>query len=336
MPTNEPQLHERLRALLPSARAESCQIIATFLDIRGFSTFSAAGESVDIALYLRAAYSAILRDYFSDAVFFKPTGDGLLVVHELSDDTEQVKALVNSILERSLTLVKGFGTITSTDVLINFEVPSELGIGIARGTVTKLVAGGFVLDYTGRCLNLAARLMDKARPCGVVFADSHALNLMSQESATRFHQDRICIRGIADTDPMAVFVSSDVRIARGDREPLPESRFTWGDASELSVAEVRETSGYSFWLPRTPRSFEEVGVHFEYPSLDKNGKDTGTVHSIDLEGELDERPSGPVVTVSFDSVKRALQAVAETTLTFWGNKKTRVKFTPFICVVDDN
>jgi hypothetical protein len=46
-------LHERLRELLGSARAESCRVVATFRDIRGFSTFSAQGESFDSALYLR-------------------------------------------------------------------------------------------------------------------------------------------------------------------------------------------------------------------------------------------------------------------------------------------
>jgi hypothetical protein len=56
---SEPQLHERLRELLGSARAESCQVVATFLDIRGFSTFSAQGESFDSALYLRSVFGGL-------------------------------------------------------------------------------------------------------------------------------------------------------------------------------------------------------------------------------------------------------------------------------------
>src|SRR5712692_12073557 len=75
MATPEPQLHERLRALLPSAGAESCRVIATFLDIRGFSTFSEKGESFDVASYLSSIYSTILTSYFPDADFFKPTGE---------------------------------------------------------------------------------------------------------------------------------------------------------------------------------------------------------------------------------------------------------------------
>ena len=66
-------------------------------------------------------------------------------------------------------LVEAFGQITANDFMINFPVPQRLGVGVARGTATRLASGGQVLDYTGRCLNLAARLMDKARPYGVVF-----------------------------------------------------------------------------------------------------------------------------------------------------------------------
>lgn len=87
-----PQLHQRLLELLPSAHAESCQIVATFLDIRGFSTFSAAGESFDTALYLRSVFTSVPSRCFADADFFKPTGDGLLLVYELTDDAEHVVA----------------------------------------------------------------------------------------------------------------------------------------------------------------------------------------------------------------------------------------------------
>lgn len=62
MSTPEPQLHERLRSLLPSAESVSCRVIATFLDIRDFSTFSEKGESFDTASYLRAVYSATRWD----------------------------------------------------------------------------------------------------------------------------------------------------------------------------------------------------------------------------------------------------------------------------------
>jgi hypothetical protein len=131
-----PQLHERLRELLPTAQAESCQVVATFLDIRGFSTFSARGESFDSALYLRSVYSEILASHFDDSDFFKPTGDGLLLIHELPADAQRVPSIVSSILARSVALADDFGDITAEDYMVNFAVPQQLGVGIARGSAT--------------------------------------------------------------------------------------------------------------------------------------------------------------------------------------------------------
>ena len=238
------QPHERLHALLPSAVAESCQVIATFLDIRGFSSFSAKGESFDSALYLRSVYSTILDKYFADVNFFKPTGDGLLLVHELPPDAAKVRSLVNSVLGRCLALVDDFGQLTDTDIMVNFPAPQRLGVGIARGSVTRLVSDRMVLDYTGRCLNLAARLMDKARPFGVVFSDKHALALMEPEVAASFKEDRICIRGISEQEPLGIYITRGVEITASDREPVTSSLFAWGEPETLSVEKVRGLDTY--------------------------------------------------------------------------------------------
>src|SRR5271167_3529599 len=102
------QLHEQLRGLLPTAHAESCQVVATFVDIRGFSSFAAKGESFDSALYLRSVYAAILTSYFPDVDFFKPTGDGLFLVHEPPPEAPKVPAVVSSVLARCVRLVDEF------------------------------------------------------------------------------------------------------------------------------------------------------------------------------------------------------------------------------------
>lgn len=333
----EPQLHQRLRELLPSARAVSCQVVATFLDIRGFSTFSAQGESFDSALYLRSAYSAILAEYFPDADFFKPTGDGLFIVHDLPDDAEQVPVTVSSLLTRSVALIDEFGQITDGDYMVNFAVPQQLGIGIARGSVTRLESGGVVLDYTGRCLNLAARLMDKARPYGVVFHDKHAAHLMDEEIATSFSEDRVCIRGISDQEPIPIFISAGVDISRADREPVPQSKNTWGNTSSVSVAEILKSSSYSFWLPRAPRSYERAGVYIVYPNYDEQGNQSGN-RSFTLFGDVKERPQGVVVMIDMSTVKGHLANVPPTTITklLGRTKTTFVTFTTFCGPSDDS
>ena len=300
MPEDAPplQLHEQLRRLLGAAHAESCQVVATFLDIRGFSTFAASGESFDAAVYLRSAFSRILSDYFPDSDYFKPTGDGLMLIHCVPvDQTDAVPTMVSSILEKATELVDDFGELTADDFMVNFPVPALLGVGIARGSATRLVSAGHVLDYTGRCLNLAARLMDKARPHGVVFHDRHAEQLMSPDIAQLFTPDRVCIRGISDETPIPIHVSSGVEIRPSDREAPPASSYRWGVAQELSLKDVRSSSGHGFYLPRHPYSYETAQVHVQWDVFDEKGKRTGSVRSLTVLGVLDESPHGTLIRI---------------------------------------
>jgi class 3 adenylate cyclase len=327
------QLHERFHELLGSARAETCQVVATFADIRGFSTFTAQGESFDTALYLRSVFSTVLSVHFPDATFFKSTGDGLLLIHELPSNPQQVPEVVSSILSRSVSLVAAFGQITANDYMINFPVPQKLGVGVARGSVTRLMSDVGVLDYTGRCLNLAARLMDKARPAGVVFADQHAKQLMDTELARQFSDDQVCIRGISEQRPLAIVTSRGVEIAASDREPIPEADHVWGVESTLSLNEIRSSSSYAFYLPRPPRSFERVGVHVEYPLFDNDGRPKPAVSWLSVPGTYLERPNGPMVRIDLKRVKEHVKDLPETTtgkvLGFTHTKITYVTFAPF-------
>jgi hypothetical protein len=220
--------------------------------------------------------------------------------------------------------------------MVNFPVPKKLGVGIARGSATRLISDGGVLDYTGRCLNLAARLMDKARPSGVVFADSHAKQLMTPEIALLFAGDKVCIRGISEHDPLPILITKDVEIAPSDREPIPEARQTWGDESTMSVADVRESSSHAFYLPRPPRSYECVGVHVEYPLFDKDGRPTGSVSWLEVDGKYLPQPNGSIVRIDLKEVKDCIKQLPATTtgkILGW-TKTTYVTFTPFLEPID--
>lgn len=309
-------------------------MVATFLDIRSFSTFSEKGESFDTATYLSSVYSTILATYFPNASYFKPTGDGLLIIHDLPDDRDHVPYAVSEILSQCAALVEAFSRITADDYMINFPVPQRLGAGVARGTATRLMSGDYVLDYTGRCLNLAARLMDKARPYGVVFADDRAAMLMEPEVAELFSKDRVCIRGIAEEEPIPVYITAGVEITVADREPLARAGRVWGDPQTLSLAEIRKNSSYGFYLPRAPHSYETAMMHVEYPDFDKEGKRTATVRSLDMTGRVEEHPNGPIVFVPLkraqDSLSEAPETTAGTFLGFARTKTTYVTFTPFL------
>jgi class 3 adenylate cyclase len=330
--SDEQQLHERLRALLPHAHAESCQVVATFLDIRSFSAFAARSESFDAAIYLRSVYQTVLTSVFADTHFFKPTGDGLLLVHQLPSSSEQVPPFVSTILRRCVLLVREFGHITGDDFMVNFPVPQQIGIGVARGSATRLVSGSIVLDYTGRCLNLAARLMDKARPSGVVFADLHADRLIDEGLALSFSADRVCIRGIAEEDPIAVSITDDVVLSPADREPIGTTRNVWGYPTEMDVADVKRRSNFGFYLPRAPRSYESASVHVEIPGFRQDGERDGSTSSLTIAGDVEEEPDGCLVRINLRDVHSALRSVPSTvTSKFLGlTRKTKVKFTPFI------
>lgn len=161
---------------MQDAEGFSDLVVVVFLDVRGFSTFAGMAESGEAALFLRRVYLNIVDEYFPDSAFFKPTGDGLVIVRHF--DRSNLGDEVTSAISTSLRLVEAFPHLTERDPMVNFEVPTSLGVGIARGAATRLASGDLTLDYSGRPLNLAARLMDLARPRGVVLtvACSKALN----------------------------------------------------------------------------------------------------------------------------------------------------------------
>src|SRR5918996_3324855 len=145
-------MHRQLKDLLHQARGESHLVLVVFLDTRGFSAWMS--ESSEAAIFLRSTYTKILDDYFSTASFFKPTGDGLLII--LDYDDANLRKVVQTAVQTSIRLIEDFPNICAGDPMVNFETPDKLGIGIARGAATSLISDGKTLDYSGRPLNLAA------------------------------------------------------------------------------------------------------------------------------------------------------------------------------------
>ena len=78
-------------------------VIVLNVDIRDFSTFSERVESVQAALYIKKVYQKLLAEYFPDATFFKPTGDGLLLIYSFDD--ESLKSVSRSVVKTSLRLI---------------------------------------------------------------------------------------------------------------------------------------------------------------------------------------------------------------------------------------
>lgn len=270
-------MHRQLKELLPTAKGSSQLVVVVFLDIRGFSSFAKIAESSEAALFLRSMYLKILDDYFANATFFKPTGDGLLII--LDYDESNLSEVVNTAIGTSLRLVEDFATLTSDDAMVNFEVPSSLGIGIARGAATALMSSDRVLDYSGRPLNLAARLMDLARPQGVVFSGTIGLSLIREEIKDQFTEEDVYVKGIADDVAMSVYIQKDsVVLSESSKHPIGRyDRKTLAPES-LTVKEVGDRGTFFLHeLPSKPVATNDISVYVDAPGTTSSGRRHPTI-----------------------------------------------------------
>lgn len=169
-------MHHQFQELLINAQGISQHIIAIILDIRGFSSFCQQVESPDVGVYISKVYLKIINNYFQFASFYKPTGDGLLVI--ISYDETNIKERINTTIKTCLRFLKEFSALLTNEPMINYETPDNLGIGLARGSACRIFSGEKILDYSGRILNSASRLMDIARPSGIVFDSSFGYDLL--------------------------------------------------------------------------------------------------------------------------------------------------------------
>lgn len=214
-------MHRQLREHLRRATGESAFVVAVNIDIRGFSSFFS--DSSQAAAYLGSAYTRILDEYFPQHSFFKPTGDGLLIVRNI--DRESLEGAVEETLDAVLRLDDRFSEICAEDLLLSFDMPSAVGIGVARGTATRLVDGETILDYSGYPLNLCSRLMDLARPHGVVVHGSFPAGDAAKALLEQMRGERVFIKGLADQAPMSVLVTNDVVVPDANRHPFNAETF---------------------------------------------------------------------------------------------------------------
>lgn len=263
-------MHRELRAYLTDAEGESDLVVVVFLDVRGFSSFAGMAESSEAALFLRRMYIRVLDDYFPDAAFFKPTGDGLMIIRHV--ETTTLHEVVMNSIRKSLELVDAFPTISAEDPMVNFDVPDGLGVGISRGAATRLASGDHTLDYSGRPLNLAARLMDLARPKGVV-VDGRVLKGLTLDAdlQAQLAPESVYVKGIADTKAIDVFRSDGVSIRSANRRPLVGEPYV----QELETLTFRKFSTLGRFLhdiQLEPMDPDEVALEIGIPVVGENGR----------------------------------------------------------------
>jgi len=188
---------------LTNAQGRSQFVIVVVADIRGFSVFSKQHEAPDVAMYIKRFYCNAITSYFKNASFVKSTGDGLLMTFEYTE--KNLFDVSKKVLESCLKCLEAFPNICKNEPMINFAVPRRIGFGITRGTACCLFSGDDVIDYSGHQLNLASRLMDYARPQGIVIAESFSQEAIPGDLRSSFMRKQVYVRSIAERSPMEVF-----------------------------------------------------------------------------------------------------------------------------------
>lgn len=200
-------MHREMRRLLPKATGFSEFAIAVTVDIRDFSSFAGNQDATGVAEFVKRFYTAVIDRYFLRPKFYKPTGDGLLILRPYSERTLATTAC--ACVQAALKLVTDFPSLFVADPMLNFPVPQRLGVGLSRGAVCGLISGKRILDYSGRCLNLSARMMDFARPSGVVLDSSFGVELLPATLASQFAEGAVCIKGIAPRMPLGIHYTKE-------------------------------------------------------------------------------------------------------------------------------
>jgi class 3 adenylate cyclase len=259
-------MHRNLRKLLETAEGVSEFIIAVNVDIRGFSEFSKQVESPDAAMYVKRVYIRLVDDHLTGASFFKPTGDGLLLTFPYNENN--LKEVVRSTIHKSWKVINNFSKLCKDDPMINFQVPQHVGIGIARGTACRIVANKKILDYSGHVLNLASRLMDIARPSGIVFSDSFGAQLLENKEIEKFAKAKVYLKGIAEDKPIPIYYSKGItKISPMHKAPL--NKIEWKTISEQrKLTEFLKLSDTHYYeLSARPTDPDEILVEASYPKV---------------------------------------------------------------------
>jgi hypothetical protein len=292
-------MHKVFSDNLKDAYGESKFVIAVNVDVRGFSTFSKQVESAESALYIKKIFIHLIKEYFFDSTFFTSTGDGLLVVFDVTE--ENLKQISRQVIQKSLNIVKNFSSICRNEKMINFKVPEKCGIGISRGPATCLKTESLILSYSGDALNTASRLMDCARPTGVVFDIKFGTTFLAPRTKELFQKNMIYLKGVSESDPMEIWSTKELTIiSQNLKEPI--SNIKWESIiDKKKFKRIKQLNGkFSYRLEYKPINKDEISVAIIYPSIKQGNVLKGYSTRKEFKSfEYKEKADEIVLTVDF-------------------------------------
>jgi hypothetical protein len=214
-------------------------------------------------MFIKRFYVKLLDDYFREAVFAKPTGDGLLLIFRY--DERNLHEVSNYVLSTCFKILDDFPAMFRDDPMINFPTPSHVGFGISRGPSCCLFSGRSILDYSGQLLNLAARLNDLARPEGIVIAGSYLLDVIPEHLREQFRMEEVFIRGIAEEKAISVFCSKPhVALPAYSLHPIKDDNWQL-ITKNMSVKELNKLAGtFTIDIPSAPASVDKTRMEIKW------------------------------------------------------------------------
>lgn len=270
-------MHKIFRRLLDTAIGESQFVIVVIIDIRGFSAFSQKQESPDTAMFIKRVYMRLIDSYFDFASFYKSTGDGLLFA--IPFDENNLKEMVGKTIASCIDCHADFGNICDNDPMINFEVPDKIGIGVARGTACCLVSGENIIDYSGRLLNLTARLTNLARPSGIIIDGSFGIELLDKNMRGKFKEQDVYLDGMYEYEPIQVYFSEEfTEIPNRNTEPIAVMK--WRHKYDTKpFGDLTKLHKFEYHLPSEATSAEDIKVTARHDKIIR-GKATKKYYTI--------------------------------------------------------
>jgi class 3 adenylate cyclase len=256
---------------LETATGHTQHVVALIFDIRGFTNFCKGEDSFNIANFVRRVYIRVIGDFFPEATFYKPTGDGLLVIFSCLPGKES--EITNNVVNRSVTLINEFPTLCKNDKLVYFKTPSNIGVGISRGSACCISSGDEVVDYSGKPLNLASRLSDMARPLGVVFDESVSSCMPAENLSKDFRCEKVFVKGLSEEEPISVYATKCTTIPSSyERKP---NKFRWvSEESTITLETLSKITAntFSVILRSVPADENEIVASISFSELGGVGR----------------------------------------------------------------
>ena len=299
-------MYSELRSLLREADGRNEWVAAINVDIRSFSA-STSGDPAQTALYLRTVYGKMLDGYFVDATFAKPTGDGLLLVIPFPPVEDALAAVSRTVVSDALRLDRDFHQFAADEPLLRFPHPNAVGIGLSFGSVARLMTGDVTLDYTGRALNVASRLMDLARPRGVVAEVTLDVHALDSDTLKCLAPDRVYVKGFAE--PLEILYTKDVtQIPDRYRQPPLPAKEHCEPLDRFTRTAARRRGRHRVRLSREPSDRTQIKVNVTYPNYSKRrGRWIATEDTFSPEFTFLQTPDGPHIELEFRAIATELE-----------------------------